>query len=143
MFFMRIKMLPFLFLFAYICFVLFLRVKFPCKKNWGLKLPWWPHWHYYLCAPLKPSIKNLFVRIYLYLWEPFFSWSFVKIFFFINLLQYFAIISKPKLKILILLQKSNHIYLFFICAYLFSSSYPLKFILICMHIAYKNLLEHK
>ena len=41
-------MLLFYFLFAYIRFVLFVRVNSFCKKSQrSLKLPWWPHLHYY------------------------------------------------------------------------------------------------
>ena len=58
------------------------------------------------CISLNSPIENLFVRTYFYLWESFFSWSLVKIFFFIKLSQYFALTSKHKPKILILLEKA-------------------------------------
>ena len=58
------------------------------------------------CIPLDPPIENLFVHIHFYLWESFFHVSCKNLFFFVNLLQYFAVTSKHKLKILILLEKA-------------------------------------
>ena len=47
-----------------------------------LKLPWYPHLLYYWRAPpLNLPIENLFISTYFYLWQSFFSWSLVKIFF--------------------------------------------------------------
>ena len=67
--FMRIKLLSFLFLFTYIRFVLFVRVKSSCKKKKkrGLKLPRYPHLLYYWRLP-PSTCRKLFVLTYFYLW---------------------------------------------------------------------------
>ena len=62
MFFKRIKTLPFLFLFAYMSFQLFVCVKSFRKKR-SLKLSWWPHLHYYwvksyFCYPSKKNYSK-------------------------------------------------------------------------------------
>ena len=111
MFFMHIKMLHFLFLFACMLFVLFVRVESSCKKKIIIikrfKSTLIPSFTILLtCTPLILPIENLFIRTYFYLWESFFFIISCKNLFFINPLQYFAITSKHKLKILILLQKA-------------------------------------
>ena len=106
-FFMLVKMLPFLFLFAYMYFELFLRVKSSRKKIKTFGVVWMASFTLLLmCTPINPPIVNLFVRTYFYLSESFFFMIHCKNPFFINLLQHFAITSKHKLKIWILLQEA-------------------------------------
>ena len=83
MFFMPIKMLPFLFLFACMCFVLFVRVKSSCKKKIKrFKTALIPSFTILLTGtPLNLSMENYFIN-YSYLWSS------VKIFpFYENLLN--------------------------------------------------------
>ena len=112
MFFMRIEILSFLFLFACMRFVLFVRMKSSCKRKIKrFKITLIPSFTILLtCNPLNVPIKNLFVRTYFCLWESFFFMISCKTFF-INLLQYFTTASKNKLKIL----KAITLPIFYLC----------------------------
>ena len=73
MFFMQIKMLSFLFLFACMRFVLFVCVKSSCKKNNNKEVQNCPDTLIYYTTdvyPPQPTYGKLFVRTYFYLWSP-------------------------------------------------------------------------
>ena len=147
MFFMRIEMLSFLFLFACMRFVLFVRMKSSCKRKIKrFKITLIPSFTILLtCTPLNLPMKNLFVRTYFCLWESFFFMISCKTFF-INLLQYFTTASKNKLKILkaitftYFLSVFTYSHLLFVIQSLFS--------FVCIYqskwsLRIENLLQHK